>query len=269
MRVFLTNLLRGSGQPARINELGEVAYAASRSWYDEHAGVESSDLTTEEVESFKPYVYASYAAAVGDLTFVKTHEAVARTRTGELNISADATRGAIYIIRNPLDVAVAFSHHRDRPADSVIRTMARDEYALAAPPRGIVPQITQRLASWSTHVISWVDLEEIPVHVVRYEDMKRSPVETFTGVAQFANLSTDPDDIERAISYSDFEELRRQESEAGFRERSLRSRQFFRRGIVGSWRDELTTKQAQQVIDTHGPVMRRFGYLDAAGEVVA
>jgi len=36
---------------------------------------------------------------------------------------------------------------------------------------------------------------------------------------------------------------------------------FFRKGEVGSWREELTGKQAVQVIHDHREVMRRFGYL--------
>lgn len=268
MRIFLTNLLRNAEQPVDINELGEIGHAASRNWFDEYAGVEASDLMAEEIAILRAAVYACVAREADDPTFVKTHDLLERTATGALNISLEATRGVIYIIRNPLDVAVGFAHHRDRPTDAIVRNMAKEDYALAAPARGITLQLSQRLGSWSSHVSSWVDAPGLNVHVVRYEDMKRAPLQTFASVAAFSGLHPTTEQLERAVRFSDFRELRRQEEQTGFRERSMRAGRFFRRGVAGGWRDELTVGQAQQIIATHGAVMRRFGYLNEKGEVV-
>ena len=69
--------------------------------------------------------------------------------------------------------------------------------------------------------------------------------------------------MRRAVAFSDFSELQRQERTSDFRERPPNSAGlFFRRGQVGSWRDELTVEQVQHLIDVHGETMRRFGYLD-------
>ena len=61
-----------------------------------------------------------------------------------------------------------------------------------------------------------------------------------------------------------FSELRRQEEQNGFCERSANASRFFRKGEIGSWREALTDSQVQRVISVHGAVMRRLGYLDAS-----
>ena len=43
---------------------------------------------------------------------------------------------------------------------------------------------------------------------------------------------------------------------------------FFRKGSVGSWREQLTPEMVAKIIDDHGPAMRRFGYLNDHGELV-
>ena len=50
------------------------------------------------------------------------------------------------------------------------------------------------------------------------------------------------------------------EDELGFRERSEKSKRFFRQGKTGGWRDVLTRQQVERIVAAHEPQMRRFGY---------
>jgi hypothetical protein len=70
------------------------------------------------------------------------------------------------------------------------------------------------------------------------------------------------------MGFSSFDVLQRLEEEEGFREKSPSSSPFFRKGRIGSWREELSDKQAQQIVHDHQEVMRRFGYLDEDGKIV-
>ena len=117
-------------------------------------------------------------------------------------------------------------------------------------------------------MLSWVDASEMPLHVMRYEDMKRSPVETFTAGAAFLDPSHDRERVIDALEKSSFEELQRQEEQQGFREKSPSSKSFFRKGSVGSWRETLTAEQAARIVGDHRDVMRRFGYLTDDDEPV-
>src|SRR6202012_3484157 len=117
----------------------------------------------------------------------------------------------------------------------------------------------QRLLPWGEHVLSWVDQDAIPVCMVRYEDMKEHPLETFTKIARFLNLSSDPDRIQRALDHSSFNRLQAQEWAQGFREKHPEAASFFRAGKAGGWREVLTSDQVSRIIQDHSAVMRRFG----------
>jgi hypothetical protein len=43
---------------------------------------------------------------------------------------------------------------------------------------------------------------------------------------------------------------------------------FFRKGLVGSWREELTPELVEKLITDHCSVMKRFGNLDENGAIV-
>ena len=108
---------------------------------------------------------------------------------------------------------------------------------------------------------SWLDESDLPVHLVRYEDLRRDPVQTFGDVVRFCGLPLDEACARKAIAFSDFSELQRQERAKGFRERSVNAPGlFFRRGQVGAWREELSIGLARRLIETQGETMGRFGY---------
>jgi hypothetical protein len=101
----------------------------------------------------------------------------------------------------------------------------------------------------------------LTVEVVRYEDLLANPLATFTRAARFLQLPDDPERIAKAIRFSDFRELARQEAEKGFRERPRHAERFFRQGQSGEGRQRLTPAQVERLTRTHADVMRRFGYL--------
>jgi len=73
---------------------------------------------------------------------------------------------------------------------------------------------------------------------------------------------------EEAIDAAAIENLRAQEAEKGFRERSRKAGAFFGEGKTGGWRDKLNPEQVAKIVTDHGEVMRRLGYLDDAGNPV-
>jgi hypothetical protein len=104
--------------------------------------------------------------------------------------------------------------------------------------------------------------------VMRYEDMKRLPGETFTAAAAFLGLPHGRERVVDALEKSSFDELQRQEREQGFRERPPSAESFFREGRVGAWRETLQADQVARIVRDHRDVMRRFGYLTEGDEPV-
>ena len=139
---------------------------------------------------------------------------------------------------------------------------------LCAKNKRLKDQLRQKMGTWIDHVMSWTNAHEQKVLTILNEDMKLSPVETFTAAIQFSGLHFDPKAIEAAIKKSSFEEMQKQEMEKGFKERPIGAPSFFAKGEAASWREQLTPEQVKQIIHDHGRVMQAYGYLTPGGEIV-
>ncbi len=115
--------------------------------------------------------------------------------------------------------------------------------------------------SWSENVESWLAPEPFPVHVVRYEDLRRDPAGILPGILSALGLEPDDSRIAAAVAATALETLRQQEDTCGFIERVGRHR-FFGAGRIAGWRDRLTADQVSRIESVHGPSMRRLGYLE-------
>ncbi|HZX32077.1 MAG TPA: sulfotransferase domain-containing protein [Rhodocyclaceae bacterium] len=264
-RAFMQNLLEDGDRPVDINQLATGRIASERGWLNDVLGFDTADLDGDEVERLRPEVYR-WSSRDGETGYHKIHDAYTYTADGEPVVSREATRGALYILRNPLDVAPSFANHIGLSLDEAIASMGDRQCAVCKSLKQLHPQIRQKLLSWSGHVLSWVDAPDLNCRVLRYEDMQADPVAAFTGAARFLGLPDDPVRIAKAIRFSDFSELSRQEAEKGFYERPSHAERFFRQGKSGGWRDRLSPEQVARIIADHGEVMRRFGYLDADGQ---
>ena len=275
LRIFLTNYLRipEESDEFDINNLERTVIASARPIFDTFAGIESGHLTYEEIDRHRPDVYRRWAEARANaldedgLMVSKVHDAYTYLPNGEPMFPLEATAGVIYIIRNPLDVAVSYAHHGSISIERSIATLASNHHALSAPRHGQGNQLRQRLLTWSNHVRSW-NVPNIPRLVVRYEDMTFKPLETFRAVVRFLQQEEDMERIEEAIELSSFDRVKSLEEETGFREKPYRMETFFRKGKVGNWREHLTPEHVGQLIFHHGDVMRQYMYLRSTGEIV-
>lgn len=265
LRALLTNFQSHGDVPADINNLTASKFASSRQTADNALGIECSDLTWEEIDCYRPAIYRYLAGQSRDLLFVKSHDAYTLNTNAEPIIPADVTIAAVYVVRNPLDVAVSLANYRGIAAHDAIDQMASESATLSGHRERLSFHLRQTLLSWSRHVLSWLDQRAIPLHVMRYEDMSQRPVETFREVVQFLGLPDNLERIQRAVDFSTFDTLRQQELEGGFRERPVETDAFFRRGRVGAWRETLTKEQVERLVRDHGAVMRRLGYLSESG----
>ena len=257
LRAFLHNLLRNPEEAYDINRIADFTLGDSDlRWYLGPIGRPPGDWTREEVGRARAGVHAAMTGAFPDSVFVKTHNALVADRTGPM-ITLAETAAAIYLVRNPLDVAVSFADHLGKSLDETIDFMA-DPGAESLNTERAVYQIYR---SWSEHVLSWTETPHPGLHVVRYEDMLTEPTGTFRAVARFLGLDPPRPRLERAIRRSSFRVLQEQERRHGFAERSPLAAQFFREGKAGQWRRALTPEQADRVVASQRRQMERFGYL--------
>jgi Sulfotransferase domain len=263
-RAFLHNLAKilslESGSQD-INELGRFsAGEPAKARFTELLGHEPTDDNREEIASIRHRVQEKLADEQEGLVFVKTHNALVTDR-GSTTINFAVTSGAIYIVRNPLDVAISYAHHIGRSIDETIDLMALE----GAETRVTEKQVYEVMGSWSEHVATWTRKPHPAIYVMRYEDMLAQPVKIFGGLVDHLLIEARPKQIAKAILRSSFENLQAQEKEGGFRERPEKaSANFFREGRAGQWKEVLTKAQVDRIVKDHGEQMQRFGYLPLA-----
>ena len=265
MRALLANLCSAESEPIPINELRTAlpgSSTASREHFDEFTGLASADCTDAEAELLRPAVYRARAerhAGAETPFFYVAHDAYLTTRHGEPLFPDDISMAAVYIARNPLDVAVSwafYAGHNDFTAS--VAMLANTRAALIGPDW---PRLGQRLLDWSGHVESW-RRAPFPVLTVRYEDLLADAAREIARVARFLRLdgAEDRERAQRAAAFSDFAALRRSEERAGFKETPAWAQRFFRSGKAGDGRRLLSAAQAQDIVRVHGRTMATLGY---------
>ena len=264
LRVFLANYLLNTRAPHDINALPDFVYGDMRAdYYEQISGKSQAELTWPEINSLRPRVHRFLAEARPGTVLVKTHN-VLSSIDDVPTITPDVTFGAIYVVRNPLDVAVSFSHHYGL-------TLEQGSKAICFKPMEIQAKdghILQVVSDWSTNVRTWLRAPGLYLKVLKYEDMTKSPNKTFASVIDFLKLPKDKERLKRAIRHSSFKVLAGQERRAGFVERSKNAERFFRKGVVGSWRHELAPEQVDLIVRCHKDMMGEMGYLSADGTLI-
>ncbi len=262
LRLLLANLLSGRHEPEDINDPGLTMHSlVNRPVIEEMTLVDSFLLTREECDRIRPaLMQQAWREAAGSDVFIKLHDAYRRLADG-MPVLGRPARAALYILRDPRDVAVSLAFHTGQPLEKSVRQILSGTTKMG----GGAPhneQISQPLLDWSGHVRSWTGQRDVPIHVLRYEDLRADTAACFGRATAFLGLPATPDGLDRAASHSDFAELQRQERQKGFRERRPESTApFFRAGRVGGWREVLTPEQSAAIEAAHGAVMAEFGYL--------
>lgn len=248
MRVLLANLLAGSDQPKDINNLSEEDPLISRWRFCDDMLVEPETLDLPELARLRGLQTRFVAGQLGSAFPCKTHDRF------DPALGAPA-RHALYMIRDPRDVAVSLSHHAGTSVDGAIAQMLDP----TAHSHGAM-QLRYPLGDWADHVAGWTTQTDVPVEVVRYEDLHGDTPATLSRVIDALSGTATPDDISRAVAHSSLDELQRQEASHGFRERLPGQKRFFRTGRIGEWRDVLTPVQIGKIEAACAPVMERWGY---------
>lgn len=259
LRAFLANMVVDRGEAVALQELPRFGDdEALPEDYAALGGRPSSELSTADIARLRPLVHARIAARHPATVFVKTHNMAGSIDGHPLHAMA-VTSGAIYVVRNPLDVVLSMRGHFGLDIDDAITMLAADN----AGSRNDALHVSQVLGSWSRHVESWSGQDATRTLVLRYEDLLERPAKHFGKVARFLNLPEDRARLDRAIRFSSFATLADMERQHGFVEASDKGTRFFRKGRSNQWREGLTREQVGRIIGDHRAQMARFKYVPA------
>jgi hypothetical protein len=161
-------------------------------------------------------------------------------------------------VRDPREVCCSFAAHREMGYMETAELMADSTARMGEENE----RVHSLLTTWSTHVRSWLNADEIPVHTVKYEALQANPVDEFYDILDFLEVPDLTEErVEDAVERTRFERMQAMEAEHGFHERTADQAQFFRSGKTDGWKDELPTDVARKIEEDHGETMERLGYL--------
>ena len=276
-RVFITELRRLAGldspdataaaqeeeRELRLNrDLATGSIMSSRHWLDDQLGIDSSDLSWQELDKVRGRVGHQRAVYAECLRYHKVHDAfVSVDSGGHPVVPVTGCRGAVVVIRQPADVAVSLSHFFSWDLERCVAFLLDEQAGLCRSSKRGGQQVRQFMGSWASHVCSWADQPQIPVLLLRYEDLLRQPEKEFFRLAGFLDLPEDGGLIAQAVENTRFEKLKaKEEEEGGFHERPEGCERFFRSGRSGEGMEKLSTQQLDQFQETFGETLSRFGY---------
>lgn len=256
LRAFLANYLMPRNGPLPLESLRQISHGdVDGQAYTALSGLDPAKLSPEQLFRTRRRHLEALSES-GETVFVKTHHPVGRIGPHAF-IPADLTRAAICIVRNPLDMVLSYSDHFRLTHDAAATAIAFN--------RNMVPPThktaAQFLGNWSEHVGSWLDAEDFPVLVLRYEDLLQQPHAAFTQILQAIGAPVEQGPLDEAIEAASFSTLSRLEAQSGFSEKGAAQQRFFRAGTEGQWRDALAPDIVRRIRHDHARAMQYFGYL--------
>ena len=199
------------------------------------------------------------------LNILKTHNALC-TINGSKFTNKENTIGAIYIVRDPRDVAVSFSHHLGISLKEVVDLIINEKHSIYE--SDFVPEKngtgSTLLSSWANHYKSWKNYNLSKILIIKYEDLVNKTFEKFYEIVSYLNklqnIEIDERKISNSIGLTKFENLQELEKKYGFEE-STSSKAFFRAGKIGSWRQELNNELSKKIEKYFSSEMKELNYL--------
>ena len=215
LRAIVDRIVRPE-RPFDLNALGETAPAFSglTARFIADRGVEVPLSAPGEVRRYWAATQHAICSNSEKEIFLKTHNVAAKFDCGHFPDSS-LTKSAIYIVRDPRDVAISFAWHYRHPLGLAVAALCSSSTF------NFKPQLigrTELLTSWGEHVAGWTALKRIPLLVLRYEDLLANPRPRSVGSPDSWASRLPKKQVQDIAAATSFEQLRRQEAEHGFTE---------------------------------------------------
>ena len=224
-------------------------------YYDSIVKTPISEWSMTDQALIKPAAMMRMLEDAGGNLMLKTHDCNIDL-SGVAQIPHHITRAAIYIVRDPRDIALSFkNHYKTKTTDVAVNRLLDSNFLTRFPNKGLfVPQL-----SWNIHVASWMRELPYPVYALRYEDLLTKPFDVLSDIIKFLNLDYDAELIKKSIKACAFDRLKKQESKEGFREGV--GQEFFHKGEAQRWKKSLDPALQDEIVKACKKEMQSVGYL--------
>ena len=258
VRLFLKSYFLGKNEQLDINEDIKIPSFPETKYFD----LLNIDYTrvTELVKNWS--LIQDSINLNGKTNFLKTHNGMFAINNHKFTDEKN-TIGAIYIVRDPRDVALSSAHHfgltLEMAVENILNPKNREimEYKNKKYTHSI-------LGSWSDNYNSWKAYPLTDIIIIKYEDLINDTKNSFLKILEYLkkknNIKIDLDKMEKAIEETSFNNLKQKEDAFGFKERSEHGL-FFRKGIVGEWKNNLDKKLSNKIENAFQKEMKELKYL--------
>ena len=199
--------------------------------------------------------------------FWKTHSSFVKM-DGYSFTDLNNTLGVIYIVRDPRDVVISYSHHNNQTIEQTLK-MINQNYILGAEIKDRIPIY---LGSWSYNYNSWKVFKNINKYLlIKYEELILNDEKYFEKILLFIkNISKMDFDIsekkiKKVLEEIKFEKLKKLEKEKGFHESKKDDKgntiNFFRSGKTKQWKNNSDLKTKNMIEEVCQKEMKELGYI--------
>lgn len=245
------------GDEVTLNDVARfIPSDISDVFYQNVFGHDGASVAEDEQSEARLKVQSYFSQMAGGQVFVKTHAANG-VIGGYPTLHPDLSLRGIYIVRNPLDVAVSYAAFLRTSLDNVVQVMNAPNFLN----RNFVGRAPDPMGSWSQNVESWGTVQNYPILILRYEDMLADAAAEFAKVKAFLGLELSETQFDAAVAASGFEAMVANEKKNGFAEKPPTVESFFRNGGADQWQKVLSSVQVRALVRAHAREMNRHGYL--------
>ena len=160
-------------------------------------------------------------------------------------------RRVIYLLRDGRDAMVSYYHYLNGWRGNEV-----DFMAMVTNGEGLI-------SKWHDHVEAWlINPYDAEMLVIKYEDMKIDTVQELQRFCRFAGVERELSWLEQVAESAVFDKMQNKEKAGSYFEKSADAEDvlFFRRGIVGSYKDEMPPEVLTAFMHDSQETLSRCGY---------
>jgi hypothetical protein len=194
--------------------------------------------------------------------FLKTHNMLYNFEKKYSFTNLEYSVGVIYIVRDPRNVVLSYSHHLNVSIEKTAKLMTIGK-----------GNDLDLMGNWSENYQSWKNFKKYNKYLlIKYEDLVSNPNEIFLKILKFIyklrnlNFSLDNNKFDKMLETTKFDNLKILEKKQGFPESTTIKKTgkritFFNKGSKRNWSKSLDPIIKSNIENTFKEEMIELGYL--------
>ena len=207
------------------------------------------------------------------LRFFKTHNVFGSLNNQQFT-NKENSISCIYIVRDPRNVITSLKNHYEMNDDQTLKWMSNEKqfiYDVQNLEKDGYSDF-QFISSWETNYKSWKVQKQIPIKIVKYEDLLNKTFVVFKDIVEFINKTTninksiDKNKLKNSVQSTSFDKLKNNEKKYGFSEAILSKKTnekipFFFLGPDNDWKKILPENMKTRLNQIYEKNLKELSYI--------